>query len=167
MLSATIQTYGGPFADESAVGNPTTEQSAALGNRTFEDLAQATHTSAKARLKFATSATAGPIPITVNADSTTQWGSGSFYFPTIQKTTTGTYVATYATEYDDALVLAGLPEGITETVNFKHGHPSVHGSTYGRAQISLASNVVTVYVFNAAGSLSDLGGTVTVDVELA
>lgn len=165
MLPKDIQSLGGPFIDAEPVENPQTEQSADLGNRMLEDVAQMTRTSEKAFLKFATQTGNGSI--TPHADSRTQWGSSSAYFPTLSHTATGTYLATYDTEYDDGLV-GGVSDAVaeTETVSFIGGGGDVHGSTFGHVQVSLADNVVTIYVFDAAGALTDLGGGVTVEVRL-
>lgn len=165
MLSKTIESYGGSFVDAQAVGNPTTEQSAPYYNRHAEDCAQMSRTSTKVMVSFATTTTAGPVAVTV-IDASSQWGEGVSYKPTIEKTATGTYVITYATEYDDALVGTTGNEAVEETeqVAFRFGWGSCMGSTFGHVQPSFADNVITAYVFDATGALSDLGGGVTAEV---
>lgn len=163
MLPKDIQSYGGPYLDAEAVENPQTEQSADLGNRVFEDTAQLTRTAFKAFLRFATTLVNGAV--TVHADSHTQWGSSSFYFPTLTRIGAGTYTAQYASSYADAL--AGGPSDAvaeTETVAFKGALGQVRGTTVGKIQHDIASNVVTIYVFSSLNALSDLGGGVTVEV---
>lgn len=162
MLPKDITSYGGPYLDAEAVENPTTAQSADLGNRVFEDVAQMTRTSYKAMLKFATTLVNGAV--TVHADSKTQWGSSSFYFPAVVRAAAGTYTATYATTYDDALV-GGPSDAVseTETVVFRWGDGTVQGSAFGKVQFTYASNVVAIFILDAAGALTDVGGGVTVE----
>lgn len=162
MLPKDIQSYGGPYLDAEAVENPQTEQSADLGNRVFEDTAQMTRTSRKAYLKFATTLVNGAV--TVHADSHTQWGSSSFYFPALTRTGAGRYTATYAASYADALV-GGPSDAIseTETVDLRWGDGSVQGIVLGHVQFNFAANVVDIIVFNAAGAHNDLGGGATVE----
>ena len=162
MLPKDIQSYGGPYLDAEPVENPTTEQSADLGNRVFEDTAQLTRTSWKAMLKFVTTLVNGPIA--PHADSKTQWGSSSFYFPTVVRAAAGTYTATYATTYDDALV-GGPSDAVseTETVVFRWGEGTVQGSAFGKVQFTYASNVVAIFILDATGALTDVGGAATVE----
>ena len=162
MLPKDINSYGGPYVDAEAVEDPETEQSADLGNRGFEDTAQMTRTSRKAYLKFATTLVNGAV--VVNADSHTQWGSSSFYFPTLARTGAGRYTATYAATYDDALV-GGPSDAIseTETVDLRWGDGCVQGLTLGHVQFSFTGPVVDIIVFNAAGAMDDLGGAAIVE----
>lgn len=169
MNPKTIQSYGGVYTDSEAVSNPTTEQSADLGNRVFEDTAQLTRVTRRVLCKFATSTTASlPASISVVSASRTVWGSGAGQYPTISKTAIGTYVITYASEYDDALVgTSSDAVSETENVNFTFSSASVKGSTFGTAQTSESSNVITVYVFDGSSppALSDLSGGVEIQVE--
>lgn len=168
MLAKTIGNYSGPWVDEEAIANPTSQQSANSMNRVGEDCAQMTRTSTKVMVRFATSATAGPIAIDV-VDSTSQWGEGVSYVPTIEKTATGTYEITYATEYDDALVGTDGNEAVEETeqVVFRFSWGSaMHatGPVLGHVRCTSVDNVITAYVFNAGGTLSDLAGGADVQV---
>lgn len=166
MLSKTIESYGGPFQDAEAVANPETEQSADQGNRVLEDGAQLTRTGAKAFLSFTTTVTAAPVAATL-VDSVSQWGEGASVEPTVEKTGTGVYVATYATEYDDALV-GTVADAVAETeqVSFRFATWNIRGATPGVCTVTLADNVVTVRIFNMSAALSDLSGGVRVDVWL-
>lgn len=164
MNSKTIEIYSGPWVDAEALANPATEQPASSMNRIAEDAAQMTRTSTKVWVKFATSAGAnGSQPV---VDATSQWGEGNSYAPTIAKTATGTYTITYATEYDDALIGTEGNEGVeeTEAVVFRFHGGNVEGSTFGHVNVSSVNNVITCYVFDAAGTLSDLGGGIVVSV---
>lgn len=164
MDSRSVDQYGAPFQDQEVVANPVNEQAAAQYNRHAEDSAQMTRTSIKVWVKFATSAGANGAQSVV--DSTSQWGEGNSYAPSIAKTATGTYTISYATEYEDALVGTEGNEAVEETeqVDFRFHGWNIEGSTFGHVQVSSVNNVITVYVFNAAGSLSDLGGGVVVSV---
>lgn len=168
MLTKTLQDYGSPFVDAEATANPTTELAASQFNRLSEDSAQMTRTSTKIMVKFATSAGgAGAIPV---VDSTSQWGEGISFTPTAVKTSTnGVYLITYAVEYDDALVGTTGNEAVEETeqVSFRFIWGSaLHatGPVLGHVRGTSVDNVITVYVFDATGALSDLGGGATVQV---
>lgn len=168
MLSKDISTYSGPWQDKEAVSNPTTDQGASSMNRIAEDAAQMTRTSTKIMVKFLTSATVAPVSIAVS-DSCSQWGEGASYAPTILKTATGTYTITYATEYADALVGATGNEAVEETeqvaFRFIWGDAFLtSGPTMGSVRCSSVDNVITAYVFNVAGALSDLTGGAVVQV---
>jgi hypothetical protein len=164
MLAKEIGSYSGPWVDAEPVANPTTEQSASSANRMAEDTAQMTRTASRIMVSFATSA-AAPGAIVV-VDSTSVWGDGIAFQPIIEKSATGTYVIEYATEYEDALVGTEGNEAVEETeqVVFRFSWGSAKGATFGHVQGSEANNIITAYVFDAAGNLSDLGGGVTVQV---
>lgn len=162
MLSKTIESYGGSFQDQEPVANPENELAAAQFNRLAEDGAQMTRTSPKIMVRFATSAAAAPVSITVT-DAASQWGEGNSYKPTVSKTATGTYTITYATEYDDALVGTTGNEGVEETeqVAFRFIWGSaLHttGPVLGHVRGTSVNNVITAYVFTSGGVLTDLGG---------
>lgn len=168
MLAKTSADYGAPFVDAQATSNPTTELAAAQFNRLAEDSAQMTRTSGKIAVKFRTSASAAPVSIAVD-DSTSQWGEGVSYAPTISKTATGTYTITYAVEYPDALVGTEGNEAVEETeqVSFRFiwGDAfKVSGPTMGSVRGSSVDNVITVYVFDATGAVSDIAGNTVVQV---
>lgn len=163
MLPKNIASFGGPFLSSAPVANPSTEQSADYANRVFEDVAQMTRTAPRAWAAFSTSSGgAGAISST---DAITVWSEDDT--PTVAKTATGTYTLTYPTTYEDALV-GTESDAIAETevVYFRFGWGSARGSTFGHVQVDPVDNVVTVYVFDASGALSDLGGSVRVDVFL-
>lgn len=165
MLPKTIESFGGPWKDAEAATNPETEQAASQANRMAEDLAQATRTVPRAWIKFATSS-GGPANVAL-IDATSVWGDGASTDPVIAKTATGTYTATYAVSYDDALVGTDSDEvSETELVNFRFGWGSGCGLTFAHVQVDTASNVVTIYVFDDASTLSDLGGGVPLNVFL-
>jgi hypothetical protein len=165
MIAKEISSYSGPWVDAEPVANPTTQQSAASANRHAEDSAQMTRTASRIMVKFTATVTTPPIAVEVD-DSTSVWGEGMSFEPVIAKTGVGVYTITYATEYADALVGTTGNEAVAETeqVSFRFGWGSVEGSLCGHVQLEFVNNVITVYVFNAAGSSSDLGGTTVVSV---
>src|SRR5690606_17484442 len=94
--------YGAPYVDQESVSNPETQMAANRFNRMAEDVAQMTRTSVKVDVLFSTTSAAAVVAVTPTSGKT-QWGTGSSYLPTINKTATGTYVITWATSYPDAL----------------------------------------------------------------
>ena len=164
MQAKTIGQYGGPFRDKLAVANPETEQSAAVANRALEDTAQMTRTATRAMVKWNTSAGANGEQTVI--DSCSVWGEGSAYAPTVAKTGTGTYTITYDTEYPDALVGTEGNDGVEETeqVSFRFSWGNAIGPTYGQIQCIHVDNVITAFIFNSSGTLSDLGGGIPVQV---
>lgn len=149
--AADINTYGGVFSDEKPVENPKTQQAAAFFNRMSEDTAQMTRTSCKARITFVPVATAGPIALdasTIGINS--HWGSGSTQKPAILKNDTGDYTITMPASFTDTV-------GYIESVAFLDADAGVRGTTLGRAQVyAVASNVISVHVYNSSNALADL-----------
>jgi hypothetical protein len=163
MLSKGIDSYGAPYVNAASVGDPTTEQSAEYANRVFEDVAQMTRTAVRAWAAFETSS--GGAGALSSVDAISVWSEDAS--PTFAKSATGTYTITYETEYEDALVGTESDSvAETEQVSFRFGWGSARGSTFGHVQVAIADNVVTVYVFDAAGALSDLSGSKRIDVFL-
>ena len=155
-LPRLIQNYGGPFVDAEPVNDPTTQQSAALANRSFEDCAQMTRTTTRAWFRFTTTAAGAPVAVTVTAGRS-HAGTGSGQFPTLQKTATGTYVGTYAANFVDGL-------GETEANSYQSAWGAVGGTAFGLVFVGIVGTVITVLVKDAAGALTDLGGTAVVTV---
>ena len=146
-----INTYGGVFLDQTPVQNPQTQQSAAFANRANEDIAQMTRTTTKARVTFVPVVTPAPVvlsALTITVDS--HYGSGSAQKPVLTKSATGIYSLVFPASAIDSLA-------VTEVVSFVDGNASVRGLTNGSARvISIATNTIVVYVYDAAGALADL-----------
>jgi hypothetical protein len=150
----TIDNYGGVKNNGGIVEDATTEMSAAEDMRRSEDLAHLTCTSRRAGVRFATATSGGAITPSAGRS---HWGAGS-NLPTVERTGTGLYTVTYAASYVDAL-------GVDEDVIFFEASGHVESlATAGKVQCTVASNVISVAVFNAAGSLSDLGGGINIFV---
>lgn len=163
MLPKTIESYGAPWQDKEAATDPQTEQAADQANRMAEDLAQGTRTLTRAMVRFSTSTAApGPIALT-RAESV--WGSSVATDPVVAKIATGTYTITYAASYDDALV-GTVSDAVAETelVSFNFAWGCGVGLQLAFVQAEGANNVVTAYVFDLAGALSDLGGARPIQV---
>lgn len=159
MLAKTLDSYGAPYADRRAVADPSVELAARLYNRQAEDTVQMTRTIGRVLLKFTTTVAAGPVAVTPSADGRTVWGSGASFDPTISKTGTGVYVATYAATYQDALVgTTSDSVSETETVDFRFCGWNVEGSSFGHVQVTPLNNVLTIRVFDAAGAPTDMAG---------
>lgn len=166
MLAKDIDSYGGVFIDAEAVGDPTSEIAARIDNRIHEDVAQMTHVTKRVLLKFTTTLTAATVSVTPSADGRSVWGDGASFDPvTFEKTGTGVYVATYDTEYDDALVgTTSDSVSETETVDFTFAGWNIEGSSPAVCLVTPSSNVLTIRIFDMAGAPTDLGGTAVVHV---
>lgn len=160
-LSKSIASYGGIYVDEEAVSNPESQMAANKFNRMAEDTAQMTRVSKKVSVKFQTTTTAATVAVTPTSGRS-QWGTGSGQLPTISKTATGTYVITYATSYDDALV-GTVADSVseTETLALEYADGVVMDNNDAIVRCTASGNVITAYV-RVGGALSDLGGGVTV-----
>lgn len=158
--------YGAVYVDQEAVRNPRTQMAANKFNRLAEDAAQMTRTSTKVDVVFTTSSTAAPVAVTPTSGKT-QWGTGSAYLPTISKTATGTYQITWDASYDDGLVGTDANAvAETETLALTRAKGCVMSATqYGHVYCVASANVVTAYVRDAAGALTDLSGTASIWVE--
>lgn len=153
----TIADYGGEKIDTKPVANATGELAADHYNRLAEDTAAMTRTSDRFTVSFATIAAAAPQAGVVSYNWT-HFGQGASYYPTIAKTTTGTYTLTYAASYVDGL-------GVTTTTSHGPAHGQVAGSTFGKVQCTTTSaTVIAAYVLDAAGALTDIGGGAVVTV---
>jgi hypothetical protein len=158
--------YGAVYVDQEAVRNPRTQMAADKFNRLAEDVAQMTRTSTKVEVVFTTTSTAAPTSVTPTSGPT-QWGTGSAYHPAISKTATGTYVLTWDSSYDDGLVGTDADAvSETETLALTRAQGVVMSATqFGHVYCVASANVVTAYVRDAAGTLTDLSGTASIWVE--
>lgn len=163
----TIASLGGPYQNEEAVVDPTSEVDAAFHNRTLEDVAQCGRAVGFSWYSFTTTATAAPVTLAANTVAVSGlFGSGNAQKPTVAKTATGVYTLTWPTTFDDALVgVTGMTAvAETQSVAFTFAaQPNVFGATNGYARVfSLSSNVATIYVYNMADALNDLGGGIVI-----
>jgi hypothetical protein len=170
MLPATLSDYGAPYQNVRPVRDPTTQAAAERYNRMAEDVAQGTRTAIRAEVSFLTSAGVNGAISAGNVTHFSVWGSGSAQKPTVAKTGTGQYTLTWATTADDGLVGVANMEAVavTENVVFTMpiGAPNVRSAGARANILTIASNVVTVEVYDDTGTLSDLSGGVAVDLAL-
>lgn len=171
MLPATLSDYGAPFQNVRPVRDPTTQLDAVKYDRMAEDVAQGTRTAPRAEVSFLTTATAAPTTVAAgNVTCFTVWGSGSAQKPVVTKTATGAYTLTWTATFDDGLVGVENMEtvAVTESVVFTMpiGAPNVRSAGARANILTIASNVVTVEVYDNTDALSDLSGGVAIDLAL-
>src|SRR5574340_595823 len=111
MLAKTIASYGGAYSDSEPVEDPTSQISAANFNRLAEDVALLTGGPLKAWVLFPT----------VAAGASTVSAAKSIW-PTVARTNTGLYTATYSAAYTDEL-------SVSESVLLNAGTGSVQSLT--------------------------------------
>jgi len=167
MNPRTSQSYGAPFQNEEAVVDPVSEVDAVFYNRKACDTAQLTVATGFTWFSFVTATDAAPFTVPAgNVQVSGVWGNGSPAKPTVSKTAPGVYTLTWATEFDDELVGVENMESVAETQSvaftFASGLNNA-GASNGYARVSLlASNSVTVQVYDTSDAPSDLGGTATI-----
>ena len=171
MLPATLSDYGAPYQDVRPVRDPTTQAAAEKYNRMAEDVAQATRPIQRAVVSFLTTATAAPTTVAAgNVTCFTVWGSGSAQKPVVTKTATGAYTLTWTATFDDGLVGVENMEDVAETESVVFtmpvGAPNVRSAGARANILTIASNVVTVEVYDNTGALSDISGGVAIDLAL-
>ncbi len=171
MLPATLSDYGAPYQDVRPVRDPTTQAAAEKYNRMAEDVAQATRPIQRAAVSFLTTATAAPTTVAAgNVTCFTVWGSGSAQKPVVTKTATGAYTLTWTATFDDGLVGVENMEDVAETESVVFtmpvGAPNVRSAGARANILTIASNVVTVEVYDNTGALSDISGGVAIDLAL-
>ena len=154
-LRRDLEDYGAPYQDQEPVQNPQVQISAGFDNRALEDQVHMTRTSDRAKVQFATSATAAPfdyLAAAVNHHS--HWGSGDAQKPTVRKLAVGLYRITYASALSDAL-------GVSEPVSFFDGAVTVRSAdtvdNIAARVTTVASNVVELQVESPPGTLADVG----------
>ncbi len=154
-----IDNYGGVFSDAFSVEDPTTEISSSFDNRLHEDVAQMTCTTTKVMVQFPTTTAGAPATVVATAGRS-HAGTSSGLLPTVSKTATGRYTLTFPASFADALQ-------VTETLSLTFARGQVAStSSFGHVQCTAAgANVVLVAIVDLAGSATDLGGGVTIQVD--
>lgn len=159
MISKTLESYGGQYADQHPVGNPGTEMAASYMNALLNDTAQLTRTGWRAIVSFAPTATAATYTYSASAVTCeSMWGNTASFKPTVVKTGTGLYTVTFATSYSDEL-------SEDETLAFVFAIPSIRGSTLAPPPVitSLSANACALTVINSSFAAADLtSNTVTI-----
>lgn len=144
-------TYGLPFSDYAPVEDPTTDLASALFNLVGMNVAGMTQTACRAWVAFVGNASSPTDPTSFVHGAV--WGNGLSVKPTDARTGTGVYTFTWPATVTDAL-------GVVHSVNLRRCWWNVEGTTpYMLTATVTSPNVVTVRVFNAAGSANDGVGT--------
>ena len=142
-------TFGGSKLDFSPTEDPTTDESAATRNQYVADVAMMTATATRSWAQFVAAATTGGMSVTAHASN---WGNAIGVIPTLSRTSAGIYVITWPASVLDAL-------GVSHSLNYRAAHAQVRDTAAGwLAQAVPATNVVTLYVRNPAGTLTDATG---------
>ncbi len=136
-LGGVKQNYGVAPVD------PATDVSASNWNDLILDVASMTRMAMRAKFAFTWNGTA----VTVSSYES-QWKGGTSTLPTGARTATGSFTFTFPSTITDE-------NGGTHSLNFSEAEARAEGSTFLPSQASASANVVTVYTFNAAGSLTD------------
>lgn len=160
----SIASYRSPKKNARPLTNPKTDIGQTEWNLLVNDAAQLTATPDKLWVRFATATSNGAI---TPSDFRAQWGAGSANAPAIARTGTGIYtVQTPATWTTPGTYTYSLdPDGqllTSEAVAFITSGGDVKGpitsAPAGFVRTAEAGYTITVYVYNASWTLSDLGG---------
>lgn len=144
--------------------NPQTDRDAAAANQCNADAAAATHTVIRAWVRLTLNGTA--VPVLVAHDSV--WGNAVGVAPAFTRTSGGIYTIIWPTVVQDEIP-NGLPgfSGSGHTLNLRAClSPNVRAvaTAFFAFAAPTSANVVTLRVFNVAGSAADPGSATDVDV---
>lgn len=128
--------------------DPSTDVSSSNWNDVILDVASMSRVCPRSKLAFTWTGTA----VSVTAYEA-MWKGGTATVPTGIRTGTGSFTFTYPATVTDE-------NGGTHSVNLTSATGWAEGSTLIHVQASASANVVTVYTFNAAGTLTDSTNTV-------
>jgi len=145
----SIEDYGGLKDDYAPVEDSSTDESADHRNLYAANVAALTQTAPRAMCRFVGHATT-PTDPTSNVHFAV-WGNDLAVKPTVAHSSTGVYTITWPTEVDDELEEE-------HTVSLVTGWGNTEGATLYHIQVTVATNVATVYVFNSAGAANDAVG---------
>ena len=165
-LPRNLASYGSPKKNARVITNPQTDITQGDWNRLVGDVAALTACPVKLRVQFLTTSTAGPVAVTPSFFAA-QWGLDAASAPVVTKTGTGTYtVATPAAWATPGVWVYSLdPDGVTsvsEQVIWVDSDAKIDGSiaatAAGSCRTSRSGFTITVYVYDASNTLSDLSG---------
>lgn len=167
MLPRDITYFGGEKQDAEPVSDLDTEMPASDWNKLVSDVCKLTRAGgASVSLRFQTRGTNGALTL---SNVATEWGTGLSFGPlTALRTSAGVYVLTWPATMTNPDI------GGDETVSLSRGTWNIKdtlstGSGVGAAQgtcaVDCSGAVVTVRVFNVAGTLSDLSSTALIEVQ--
>jgi hypothetical protein len=158
----TLPSVGGALFDYSPQIDPTRDRAAAAANVAYADAVAQTHTIVRAWVRFTLNGAA--TPVLVAHDSV--WGNAIGVAPTFTRTSAGIYTVTWP-----ATVVDEIPNGApgyqaSHTINFRAalGNVRAVATAFDIFCAPTSANVVTVRIFNVAGSAADPGSATDVDV---
>jgi hypothetical protein len=145
----SLAILGGALQNYAPVEDPTTDLDAGADNKSRCDVAAMTHTLTRTWVNFQAAATTGAM-VLVAHDSV--WGNTAPVTPTLARTSAGIYTITFPTSVTDEL-------GVAHTTNLRASWGNSRGGvTQYTADCSASGNVITAYVYNSAGTLTDAVG---------
>jgi hypothetical protein len=150
----SIQTLGGVLRNSYPVADPTTDLDADRDNVNRCDTAMMTRMGERCWCAITLAATTGALVVVAKE---AQWGLNTPAAPTPVRTATGSFTITWPTS-----VLDELGNAHALALRWATGH--ARGSARYSVQASTVGNVITFYVFDSSGALSDAAG-VTIDVK--
>ena len=168
-LPRTPSSYASP-KQQVRTGNPQTDLGAPEWNRAAQDLADLTQPPTKLRVIFPTSLSNGAVTPSWFA---AQWGLDPASAPAIVRTGTGVYTITTPSAWASpgVRVYSIDPTGATsvsEQVIWQWAKGDIDApvaTADGKVRNTRAGYTITVYVYNTAPALNDLGGGVPIYVE--
>ncbi len=147
----SLATYGGAMTNYAPVEDPTTDRDAAAANQAYASIAAVTNTAPRSIVVFKPHTTTGAMSLTSHR---AMWGSDVSVAPVLARATTGTYTVTLPATITDEL-------GVVHTIALFAAHCTSQNTTVASfINCVVSSNVITVYTFNAGGSLADVNSAV-------
>lgn len=147
----SLSSYGGEKADyEVAVVDETTDLGAAQWNALAATVADGSRMFPRCSGVFTGH---GSAPVFVSFEAV--WKGNSGTAPTMARSGSGVFTATFPSSVNDAL-------GDAHTLNLTRAKAWAEGSTAYHCQASAAANVVTIRVFDMAGATNDAVGVTLV-----
>jgi len=143
----SLSTYGGPYANYgTGPVDPTTDLDANLFNKLAATAAMASRMVDRCEVAFVYSGSAATV-----SSFEAVWKGNSTTTPTITRTATGTFTITWPSSVQDELLAS-------HALNLSSAFGWAQGATNYHLQASCAGNVITLYVFNTSGTLTDPTG---------
>ncbi len=146
--SDTLSTYGGPMVNYAPVEDPTTDRDAAAANEAYASTAAMTRTACRCMTSMTSAATTGALFLN-NYEAV--WKATTATAPVMVRTGTGVITYTWPSSVQDELLVSHSP-------NLLYGHASARGAVAYHTNVTVATNVVTLYIFDMAGTASDAVG---------
>lgn len=140
----SLSTYGGPYANY-GVGpvDPTTDLDANLFNKMAATIAMASRMVDRCEVAF----TWNGASLSLSSWEAV-WKGKTVTAPVLARSAAGTYTVTFPTSVQDELL-------VFHTLNFTSAFGWAQGSTAYDVQAQGSGNVLTLYVFNTSGTLTD------------